>query len=91
MLDSLSSDVGSSPTEAAKFGLLEESGRPRFPVTEQITGSNPVQTAKVRGLVVYRLGWETFNLSKWVQLPPRLPKERCYADHRQHSGMGNPG
>ena len=44
-----------------------------FPVTEQITGSNPVQTAKVLGLVVYRLGWETFNLSKWVQLPPRLP------------------
>ena len=28
------------------YGLLEESGRPRFPVTEQITGSNPVQTAK---------------------------------------------
>jgi hypothetical protein len=54
-------------------GLLEESGRPRFPVTEQITGSNPVQTAKFFGLVVYRLGWETFNLSKWVQLPPGLP------------------
>ena len=27
------------------LGLLGESGRPRLPVTEEITGSNPVQTA----------------------------------------------
>ena len=49
------------------------SWNPRGTVNAENAGSSPVVPAKVRGLVVYRLGWETFNLSKWVQLPPRLP------------------
>ena len=33
------------------FGVLEESGRPRNPVTVDTTGSNPVHTAKLGKLV----------------------------------------
>lgn len=52
-------NVGSSPTPAPGFhwncgrdpsigpyGLVEEFGRPRLPVTEEIAGSNPVKTAR---------------------------------------------
>ncbi len=40
--------AGSTPVFRSKFGLLEESGRPRLTVYENITGSNPVQPAKFR-------------------------------------------
>ena len=36
------------------------------------------------------VGWLIFIQSRRVRLPHRLPKER-YANHRQHSGVGNPG
>ena len=29
----------------SSFGVVEESGRPHFPVKEKITGSNPVHPA----------------------------------------------
>ncbi len=35
------------------FGVLEESGCPRFPVTEQIMGSNPIHLARK---VLWKMG-----------------------------------
>ena len=71
ILGSQPSDAGSSP--AGDAGAWR-SWSPRGTVNAENAGSSPVVPAKVRGLVVYRLGWETFNLSKWVQLPPFMER-----------------
>lgn len=57
-------------------GLIEELGCPRFPVTEQTTGSNPVGTAN--GGCGVKAALEAVNLLVWVRIPSVTPTRAWY-------------